>query len=72
MRDLAAQAESEDTAAALRALAQLRRHLEQEEEVLVHRARNEGMSWTEIAAFLGVSRQAVHKKHVGGKLRRRG
>lgn len=29
----------------------------------VERAVLEGWSWTEIAAALGVSRQAVHKKH---------
>lgn len=29
----------------------------------VERAVAEGWSWTEIAAALGVSRQAVHKKH---------
>ncbi len=71
MIDLATRAEGEDTAVALRALAQLRRRLEAEEEALVHRARNEGRSWAEIAGLLGVSRQAVHKKYVGGLLRRR-
>jgi DNA-binding NarL/FixJ family response regulator len=29
----------------------------------VERAVSEGWSWTDIAAALGVSRQAVHKKH---------
>jgi len=71
MIDLATRAEGEDTVAALEALAKLRRRLESEEEALVHRARTEGRSWAEIAAALGVSRQAVHKKYVGGLFRRR-
>ncbi len=44
----------------------LRRLLEQLGRVQVRSARNAGWSWQEIAAELGVSRQAVHKKHAGG------
>jgi predicted transcriptional regulator len=36
------------------------------ESVMVRRARNNGASWAQIATVLGVSKQAVHKKH-GGK-----
>jgi len=34
--------------------------------VQVRNARGGGWSWQEIAAELGVTRQAVHKKHSGG------
>lgn len=45
-----------------RAAAQ-RREIEREESALVRRARMEGFAWQAIADALGVSRQAVHKKH---------
>ncbi|MFF9071115.1 helix-turn-helix domain-containing protein [Streptomyces sp. NPDC014872] len=44
-------------------LAALRRLLERLEAVQVEGARAKGWSWQEIAAELGVSRQAVHKKY---------
>ncbi|GAA1002566.1 hypothetical protein GCM10009564_00660 [Streptomyces thermogriseus] len=47
----------------LRAVAALRKLLEQLEAVQVRSARNQGWSWQEIAHELGVSRQAVHKKY---------
>ncbi|MDT0306530.1 hypothetical protein RM780_06095 [Streptomyces sp. DSM 44917] len=56
---------------ALRLAAELRRRLEREEAVLVRRARNAGASWAGIAAALGVSKQAVHKKYGGRRLGRR-
>ncbi len=34
----------------------------------VERAVSEGWSWTDIAAALGVSKQAVHKKHAHRRL----
>ena len=40
-----------------------RREIEREESALVRRARMEGFPWQAIADALGVSRQAVHKKH---------
>lgn len=52
-----------DPRVGLRAVAALRTLLEQLEVVQVRSARNQGWSWQEIAAELGVSRQAVHKKH---------
>ena len=52
---------------ALRALAETRTDLEREEAVLVHRARNRGLTWAAIADALGVSKQAVHQKHGGGR-----
>jgi DNA-directed RNA polymerase specialized sigma24 family protein len=57
-------------AAALREVAELRRQLQREEEALVHRARVAGLSWAEIAAALGVSKQAVHRKYAGGRWRK--
>ena len=41
----------------------MRRLVEHLEESQVRRARALGWSWQEIAEVLGVSRQAVHKKH---------
>lgn len=70
---LAAAAGSKDPAVGLRAVAALRDLLERLEELNVENARAMGWSWQDIASALGVSRQAVHKKHAGGRvLRRRG
>lgn len=66
IRDLLAQADGEDPLAALGALARIRTEVERREAVLVRRARVRGASWAAIAVVLGVSRQAVHKKHGGG------
>jgi DNA-directed RNA polymerase specialized sigma24 family protein len=60
---LAAAADSPDPHTGLRAVAALRRLLEQLEALQVDNAREHGWSWQEIAEVLGVSRQAVHKKH---------
>jgi hypothetical protein len=46
----------------LSAIAKRRRELDVEEYHEVLRARAAGVSWQGIAAVLGVSRQAVHKK----------
>ena len=69
---LASAADSKDPRVGLRAVAALRRLLEQLEALQVANARDAGWSWQEIAAQLGVSRQAVHKKHAArrGLLRR--
>jgi DNA-directed RNA polymerase specialized sigma24 family protein len=61
--DLATAAAGADPRTGLRAVRALRRLLEHLEEAQVHRARELGWSWQEIAEVLGVSRQAVHKKH---------
>jgi hypothetical protein len=60
---VAAAASSKDPAIGLAAVASLRALLESLEELQVANARAEGWSWQEIAVALGVSKQAVHKKH---------
>ncbi len=52
----------------LQAVAKMRSEAERLESVLVRRARNNGASWAQIATVLGVSKQAVHKKHAGNRL----
>ena len=56
---------SRDPAVGLRAVAALRRLVDQLEDLQVANARQLGWSWAEIAAGIGVSKQAVHKKHAG-------
>ena len=63
--DLAAAAGSTDARVGLRAVVALRRLLETLETLQVDNARRQGWSWQEIADALGVSKQAVHKKHAG-------
>ena len=63
MDELTAAATDADPRTGLRAVRALRRLVEQLEESQVRRARELGWSWQEIADVLGVSRQAVHKKH---------
>jgi hypothetical protein len=71
--ELAESVESRDPAVGLRAVAALRELLERLEALHVDSAREQGWSWQQIGAALGVSKQAVHKKHGprGGLLRRR-
>ena len=69
---LAEAAGSRDPRVGLRAVAALRRLVEQIEALQVARARDLGWSWQEIAGELDVSKQAVHKKHAARRLRRRG
>jgi DNA-binding NarL/FixJ family response regulator len=70
--ELAEATASRDPIVGLRAVASLRLLLESLEELQVRNAREQGWSWQQIADQLGVSRQAVHKKHGGrGLLRRR-
>ena len=68
---LVAQSGNDDPRAALEATASARRALERVEAVQVRRARMQGRTWAEIAAALGVSKQAVHKKYRGMRLLRR-
>ncbi|MPZ87541.1 MAG: HTH domain-containing protein [Nitriliruptorales bacterium] len=70
--ELAAAVNSADPRVGLGAVAALRRLLESLEALQVENARERGWSWQEIADVLGVSRQAVHKKHAGHRLLGRG
>jgi DNA-directed RNA polymerase specialized sigma24 family protein len=62
---LAEAASGSDPATGLRAARALRELAERLEALQVGNARAHGWSWAEIAVFLGVSKQAVHKKHSG-------
>ena len=53
----------EDPSDGLEAVAALRRTLEALEAAQVENAFIAGWSWAKIAEVLGVSKQAVHKKH---------
>jgi hypothetical protein len=64
---LAEQAGSRDPAVGLRAVRALRELSERLEALQVAAARDQGWSWQDIAECLGVSRQAVHKKHGNGR-----
>jgi hypothetical protein len=67
----------EDPADGLAAVLALRRHADRLEAVEVERAMRAGWTWSDVAEALGVTRQAVHKKHAkrliaaGVELRRR-
>jgi hypothetical protein len=67
--EMLAQSESDDPEVGLRAVASLRALVEAVEELQVRRARELGWSWQQIAAPLGVSKQAVHQRF--GRVERR-
>jgi hypothetical protein len=69
--DVVAQTTSADPDVGLRGVASLRVLLEAVEELQVRRARELGWSWQQIAAVLGVSKQAVHQKYAKGEHRPR-
>jgi len=54
---------SEDPQVGLRAVAALRKLVDRLEALQVANAREQGWSWEQIGESLGVTRQAVHKKH---------
>lgn len=66
-----------DPAAGLAAVVALRRLADRLEDAEVERALRAGWTWSQVAEALGVTRQAVHKKHAkrliaaGIELRRR-
>ena len=70
-KEVVAETASEDPEVGLRAVASLRALLEAVEELQVRQARELGWSWQQIAALLGVSKQAVHQKYGKDKRRRR-
>jgi DNA-directed RNA polymerase specialized sigma24 family protein len=61
--ELAKDLDHTDPRVGLRAVAALRRLLEQLEALQVANARAKGWSWQEIAEALGVTKQTVHRKH---------
>lgn len=61
--DLATRLDSADPQVGLRAVAALRRLLEQIEALQVDNARAQGWSWNDIAQAMGVTKQTVHRKH---------
>lgn len=63
LTDTARAANDVDPATGLRAVAALRRLADELERRQVRSARDAGWSWQQIGDALGVSRQAVHKKH---------
>ena len=69
--EVVAQTASEDPEIGLRGVTSLRALLEAVEELQVRRARELGWSWQQIAALLGVSKQAVHQKYGKGEPRKR-
>jgi hypothetical protein len=52
-----------EAADGLAAVVALRRLADRLEDAQVERALREGWSWAQVAEALGVTRQAVHKKH---------
>ncbi len=60
---LAEAASGQDPAEGLRAARALRELAERLETLQVKNARQRGWSWAEIAVYLGISKQAVHKKY---------
>jgi len=61
--ELADATASTDPQEGLAAVAALRALLESLEALQIQNARERGWSWRQIAEALGVSKQAVHKKH---------
>ena len=66
LRTLVGATGDDDPLAALQATAELHREAERIEATLVRRARVAGLSWAAIAAALGVSKQAVHRRYRAG------
>jgi hypothetical protein len=66
----AREAASSDPYVGLRAASALHRLADQLEALQVENARSLGWSWQEIAAVLGLSKQAVHKRYAGRRARR--
>ncbi|MBF0688622.1 MAG: RNA polymerase subunit sigma-70 [Cellulomonas sp.] len=63
LRQVEAAALTDDPRDGLRTVLALHRLADRLEDLHVARAREQGMSWADIAAELQVTRQTVHKKH---------
>ena len=68
MMTIADEADPDGVRRALQQIRAARRDVEQQEAAAVRRGRNAGLTWEQIAVDLGVSKQAVHKKHRAGVL----
>jgi hypothetical protein len=60
--------DDDDPKVALKATAEAAKQFERIQAGLVRRARAQGVTWVDIAAVLGTSKQAVHKKYGGRRL----
>ena len=69
--ELAEAAAHDDPEVGLAAVVALRGLLDQLEALQVNAAREQGWTWERIAQALGVTRQSVHKKYAGRRLRGR-
>jgi len=65
--DVTTAAAADDPDTGLRAIRALRDLADRLEVLQVDNARTRGWSWQQIADALGVSKQAVHKKHARGR-----
>ncbi|MEV4257919.1 RNA polymerase subunit sigma-70 [Spirillospora sp. NPDC049652] len=71
------EAAARDPGAELAAVVAMRKLADRMEDAAVEKAMRAGWSWSDVAQALGVTRQAVHKKHAkrlieaGVRLRRR-
>jgi DNA-directed RNA polymerase specialized sigma24 family protein len=65
--DVTTAAAADDPDTGLRAVRAMRGLADRLEVLQVRNARDRGWSWQQIADALGVSRQAVHKKHARGR-----
>lgn len=68
MKTLIDAADGDSPQKALAAAAELRRQAERLQDAAVRRARVAGMTWSDIADHLGVSKQAAHRKYRGRTL----
>lgn len=57
---------SPDLLSGLSAAARARKDIEQLEATLVGQAREQGLSWAQIAEAVGVTKQAIHQRYGGG------
>lgn len=71
LRQVEAAAMTESPSDGLRMVLALHRLADRLEDLHVARAREQGMSWADIAVELQVTRQTVHKKHSRPRGRRR-
>ena len=65
--DVTTAAAADDPDTGLRAVRAMRELADRLEVLQVRSARDRGWSWQQIADALGVTRQAVHKKHAHGR-----